>query len=86
MTSDDLDLPPGVRERIRAEEIFRQSVKEELAVSPPASGAPRLFGRRFGFEAFGEHLQASVASAGTASIPCPQYALGTSWGSAITSG
>jgi hypothetical protein len=45
MSSSDLSLPPDVRERIRAEEIFRQSVKEELAGGASAPRAPTLLDR-----------------------------------------
>ena len=45
MPSEDLGLPPGVRERIRAEEIFRQSVKEELAASTTGSCGTTLLDR-----------------------------------------
>jgi hypothetical protein len=45
MPSEDLDLPPGVRERIRAEEIFRQGVKEELAARTAGSRETTLLDR-----------------------------------------
>lgn len=45
MASEDLVLPPGARERIRAEEIFRQTVKEELADGAAGARATTLLDR-----------------------------------------
>jgi hypothetical protein len=45
MPSSDLSLPPDVRERIRAEEIFRQSVKEELTAGAAGPRRPTLLDR-----------------------------------------